>query len=69
MKMLDVQKIRMAPEQREVTITYRIPGPFVKALVAGAGFVHIHERLSNWEIEIWDLPTRGRRNDLSVKIH
>ena len=33
-----VHKIRMAPERRQVEITYRVPEPFVIALVAGAGF-------------------------------
>ena len=33
-----VSKIRMAPEARQVEITYRVPKPFVKALVAGARY-------------------------------
>ena len=62
---LCVHKIRMAPEKREVTITYRIPEPFVNNLVAGAGFAPIHEKLLEWSVERWPLPTKGRRNDLS----
>jgi hypothetical protein len=37
---LCVQKIRMAPEKREVAITCRVPEPFVNNLVAGAWDSH-----------------------------
>ena len=31
-------EIKMAPEEREVLITYRFPEPFMNSMVAGAGF-------------------------------
>jgi DNA invertase Pin-like site-specific DNA recombinase len=33
-----VQKMKLAPERREVELTYRVPGPIVDKVVAGAGF-------------------------------
>jgi hypothetical protein len=59
-----VSKIRMAPEKREVEITYRVPEPVMNCVVAGARISSIHERLSAWSIERWQLPTRGKRSDL-----
>lgn len=61
-----VRKIRMAPERRQVEITYRVPEPFVKALVAGARSEANHKRLENKDLGVflWNLPTKGRRNDL-----
>ena len=33
-----VEEIKMAPEECEVEIAYRIPEPFMNNMVAGAGF-------------------------------
>ena len=46
-------------------ISYRLPEPVMNGVVAGAGFAPIHEKLSEWSVERWPLPTKGRRNDLS----
>ena len=59
---LCVQKIRMAPEDREVTITYRVPEPFVNKLVAGALYTPIHNHLGPWLFRRWELPLMGRHN-------
>ena len=33
-----LQEIKLAPEQREVVLTYRVPEPVIINMVAGAGF-------------------------------
>ncbi len=33
-----VQEIKLAPERREVELTYRVPEPVMNKVVAGAGF-------------------------------
>ena len=40
-----MEDIRLAPEQLEVAITYRVPEPVVNKLVAGARFVSDSDRL------------------------
>ena len=57
-------KMKLAPERRQVVITFRVPEPIVVNVVAGTRSRAMHEKLDYWKVEVWDLPTKGRRNDL-----
>lgn len=57
---LCVQKIRMAPEDQEVTITYRVPEPFVNNLVAGARYSPLWQHLGSKIVKTWIPPQKGR---------
>ena len=63
-----VEEIVLEPEECQVTINYTTPkmsSPELSlSMVAGARYTAIHEKLSNWSVEYWPLPTKGRRTDL-----
>ena len=59
---LCVQKIQMAPEDREVTITYRVPEPFVNKLVAGARYLQVRERIEHLFLREWTPSRKGRHS-------
>jgi len=49
-----VSEMKLAPEELEVEITYRLPEPFMHSVVAGAGFVALEKtRTRRW---MWRLP-------------
>lgn len=62
-----VEEMALKPEERKFS-NNKTPGIVSPALsyrmVAGARLGAIHERLENWKVEVWDLPTKGRRKDL-----
>jgi len=43
-----VEEIKLAPENREVLITYRTPEPVMDFMVAGALSAIIHNALAQW---------------------
>ena len=55
------QKIRMAPERRQVGITYRVPEPFVKALVAGALYSPLGQQLAPLLLREYRPQRQGRQ--------
>jgi hypothetical protein len=56
-----VAEMKLAPERREVEITYRVPEPFMKELVAGALYVEIHKLLAEWLVRRFFVPRRWCR--------
>ena len=54
-------EIRLAPEQLEVSITYRVPEPVVNELVAGACYEIIQDVMGERLVARWLLPRDGRR--------
>lgn len=56
-----IDEIKLAPEQLEIEISFRVPEPFfMNQLVAGALFVAIHDRLRPWLTRTVRLPRNGR---------
>ena len=51
----------MNPKDLEVTITYRVPEPVVKKLVAGACYEAIQDLVSERFLSKWELPHNGRQ--------
>jgi hypothetical protein len=59
---LCVQKIRRAPEDRLVEITYRVPEPFVIDLVAGARYKTLRQLMLPVYQRKWTPPRAGRHS-------
>lgn len=57
-----VPEMKLAPEQREVEITYRVPEPIMNNLVAGVLSRTNHNAFSQLLTRRILLPTKGRRN-------
>jgi len=46
--------MKLAPEQQQVEMTFRIPEPIMNGVVAGAGFGALEKtRIRRW---VWDVP-------------
>lgn len=61
-----VPEMKLAPEQREVLLTYRVPEPVMNKMVAGARYERIHDVLAPLLSRSWTLPGRGPRRGLPV---
>ena len=56
-----MHEIKLAPERRQVGLTYRVPGPIVEKVVAGVLYGNNHDDTPSIFKRRLILPARGRR--------